>query len=133
MTQEDEPGKMRLDKWLWHTRFFKTRSLAAKICQGGQVRVNGTLTKKAHYQIAPGDTLTFAQRDQIRIIKVTELLPRRGSAPMAQACYEDLAPPSAESRLPKDRISTPRPGQDGPGSRPNKQDRRALTKLRGKD
>ncbi|MEO0392947.1 MAG: RNA-binding S4 domain-containing protein [Pseudomonadota bacterium] len=133
MVQADEPGKMRLDKWLWHTRFFKTRSLAAKICQAGQVRVNGTLTKKAHYQISPGDTLTFAQRDQIRIIKITELLPRRGSAPMAQACYEDLAPPSAETRLPTDRTPGGKPAGISPGSRPNKQARRALTKLRGKD
>ena len=129
-SQDDEPGKMRLDKWLWHTRFFKTRSLAAKVCQGGHVRVNGTLTKKAHYQIAPGDTLTFAQRDQIRVIEVIELLPRRGSAPVAQACYNDLAPPSIESKMPKDRVSA---GKTGPESRPNQRDRRALTKLRGKD
>ena len=127
---DDEPGKMRLDKWLWHTRFFKTRSLAAKICQAGQVRVNGTLTKKAHYQIVPGDTLTFAQHDQIRVIKVTELLPRRGSAPVAQSCYEDLAPPSAATKMPKDRVIVTK---TGPESRPSQRDRRALTKLRGKD
>ncbi|MEM6902738.1 MAG: RNA-binding S4 domain-containing protein [Pseudomonadota bacterium] len=132
----EQTGRMRLDKWLWHTRFFKTRGLAARLCQGGKVRVNGTITNKAHSQISIGDTLTFAQGHHIRVIKVLDLPPRRGPAPEAQACYEDLDPPAEETRLPKDRISAKMPKEvatPNPQGRPSAKDRRALQKLRGKD
>ncbi len=121
MTEE----ALRADKWLWYARFFKTRSLASKICNAGRLRVSGELVSKAHHRIKPGDVLTFPQGRHVRIVKVRALATRRGPAPEAQALYEDLEPPSAEARLPKPAaVRTPGAG------RPTKKDRRALARLR---
>jgi ribosome-associated heat shock protein Hsp15 len=112
-------GKLRLDKWLWFARFFKTRSLAAKMCAAGGMRCGGVLVSKASVTVKPGDVLTFSQGKHVRVIKVLGLGTRRGPAPEAQALYEDLAPPSRETAMPD---AAPRPG----GPRPTKKDRRAL-------
>ncbi len=121
MTEE----ALRADKWLWYARFFKTRSLAAKACNAGKLRASGELVSKAHHKVKPGDVLTFPQGRHVRVIKVVALATRRGPAPEAQALYQDLKPPSAESRLPK----TPATRTPGTG-RPTKQDRRAIDRLR---
>lgn len=105
---------LRIDKWLWWARFFKTRSLASKVVTGG-VRVNGVRTDKAKTAIKPGDTLTFAQNRTIRVIRVVALGHRRGPAPEAAALYEDLQPPEP----PKPRV----------GPRPTKKDRRDMTQI----
>ena len=68
----------RLDKWLWHARFFKSRTLASKLCKSGKVRVNGELVKKAHVVVQPGDVLTFPLGPHIRLIKILKLGLRRG-------------------------------------------------------
>lgn len=114
------PDKLRLDKWLWHARFFKTRTLAAKQVSGGHVRVNGERTVKPAHGITPGDVLAFAQERRARVIKIVELGARRGPASEAQALYEDLAPPEPHEP-PPERV----------GERPTKKDRRALDALRG--
>lgn len=119
-----EPA-LRADKWLWYARFFKTRSLAAKACNAGKLRISGELVSKAHHKVKPGDVLTFTQSRHVRVIKVVSLATRRGPAAEAQALYEDLKPPSAESRLP--RIPATRAAGTG---RPTKRDRRALVRLR---
>lgn len=80
----------RLDKWLWHARFFKTRSLAQRVCEAGKVRINGERTKKAHQQVRPGDVLTFAQARRIRVIQVCAIGIRRGPAPEAATLYMDM-------------------------------------------
>lgn len=113
--------KLRLDKWLWYARFFKTRSLAAATVAGGQVRVNGTPTSKRSVTVGPGDVLTFPKDDHIRVIQVDACGTRRGPAPEAQALYTDLSPPE-----PRTRDARPEnPGFDGKG-RPTKRDRRQL-------
>jgi ribosome-associated heat shock protein Hsp15 len=124
---------MRIDRWLWHTRFFKTRTLATKLASSGKVRVNGTLIAKPHFMLAVGDTLTFPQNRHIRVVKVLSLPERRGPAPEAQACYDDLQPPEAENRMPEDRVSAAAMPAPAPEHRPSPRDRRALSKLRGKD
>ena len=117
-----EPAaKLRLDKWLWYARFFKTRSLAATIVASGVVRINGDLTTKRSATITPGDVLTFAKGDHIRVIQIDALASRRGPAPEAQALYTDLSPPEPRS---KDKHPV-NPGFDGKG-RPTKKDRRTL-------
>lgn len=119
-----EPAlKIRLDKWLWQARFFKTRSLSAKAVQGGHCRVNGVPVAKPAYMVAPGDVLTFPQARDVRVIRVVALGERRGPAPEAQALYEDLAPPEPRERQP----DVPR--YDG-GGRPTKKDRRQYDKSR---
>ena len=121
-------GTIRIDKWLWHARVFKTRTLAARIVSGGKVRVNGTPVSKPARTVGPGDTLTFAQGDDIRVIRILAPGARRGPAPEAQALYEDLDPPQPRSReRPPDN-----PAYDGKG-RPDKRARRNLDLMRGRD
>ncbi|MBK0326885.1 RNA-binding S4 domain-containing protein [Rhodobacteraceae bacterium F11138] len=111
--------KLRLDKWLWHARFFKTRTLAARQVSGGQVRVNGARISKPAFGVGAGDVLTFAQARQVRVIRVVALGARRGPASEAQALFEDLSPPEPRAATP-DRV----------GQRPPKKDRRVLDALR---
>jgi len=119
-----EPAqKLRVDKWLWHARFFKTRSLAAKVVSGGKLRVNGQPVSKPAYAISIEDVLTFPQAKDVRVIKVLALGERRGPAPEAQALYDDLAPPQPRESAPQ------APRFEGKG-RPTKKDRRALQQTR---
>ena len=106
----------RMDQWLWHARFFKTRGLATKLVSGGHVRVDGVRVSKPAHALRPGVTLTFPQAKRVRVIEVTALATRRGPAPEAQALYTDLTPPE------KDKLP-PNPRYEGKG-RPTKKDRR---------
>lgn len=85
--------RMRLDKWLWHARFFRTRALAQAACAAGKVRVNAVRTHKAHQQVAAGDVLTFAQGGRIRVVRVRALAERRGNATAAGQLYEEVPAP----------------------------------------
>lgn len=116
--------KLRIDKWLWHARFFKTRSLAAKVVSGGKLRVNGQPISKPAYMVSVSDVLTFPQADNVRVIKVLAMGERRGPAPEAQQLYEDLAPSK-----PREEITEQVPRFEGKG-RPTKKDRRALQQTR---
>lgn len=88
----DAQPRLRLDKWLWQARFFKSRGLAADVVESGHCRVNGNRVKKPGHGICIGDVLTFAQAKQIRVIRVLALGLRRGPAAEAQALYLDLDP-----------------------------------------
>ena len=116
-------NSLRLDKWLWYARFFKSRSLASQVCAAGKVRVNKIRVIKAHAAVRTGDVLTFPQARMIRVVKILALGNRRGPAPEARSLYEDLAP--VEAVVPEAH-SRPR----GMG-RPTKANRRALNRLRG--
>ena len=122
----------RLDKWLWHARFLKSRSLATKLCKSGKLRINGNLTDKAHQPVKPGDVLTFPLGPHIRIIEIAAIATRRGPAVEARTLYKDIAPPPS----PASRGPAPPPGggarQPGAG-RPTKSDRRAIDRLRSGD
>ena len=109
-------AKLRIDKWLWQARFFKTRSLAAKQVGGGHVRVNGNRVLKPAHAVGPGDVLTFAQGRVIRVVRIEALGERRGPAPEAQTLYTDLTE--------KQDATPPNPKYEGNG-RPSKRDRRA--------
>jgi ribosome-associated heat shock protein Hsp15 len=89
--------RLRLDKWLWQARFFKSRSLAAEVIADGHVRVNGTRISRPGRDIAQGDTLTFPQADRIRVVRILALGLRRGPATEAQALYLDLDPVAPET------------------------------------
>jgi len=90
---------LRMDKWLWQARFFKTRALASRLCTGGRVRVNGIKIDKAHYGVRPGQVLTFPQGRQIRVVRVIALGTRRGSAKEAGLLYEDLSDEAPVPRI----------------------------------
>lgn len=124
-------GSQRLDKWLWCARFFKSRSLANALLDAGRLRLSGTIVTKAHQKVRAGDVLTFPQGPHVRVVKVLALAVRRGSAPEAQALYEDLAP-VPEGRL--DRVdpsvfAPAPPARDRGAGRPTKHDRRAIDRL----
>ncbi|HYB56910.1 MAG TPA: RNA-binding S4 domain-containing protein [Alphaproteobacteria bacterium] len=122
-----EEGSLRLDKWLWYARFFKSRSLAARLAASGKIRRNSTSVHKAHQAVRPGDVLTFPQGSQIRVVKVLALGERRGPASEARLLYEDLAP-AASSR--EETGCAAAPGERDPGSgRPTKRARRAIDRL----
>ncbi|WP_299283028.1 RNA-binding S4 domain-containing protein [uncultured Tateyamaria sp.] len=111
--------KLRLDKWLWFARFFKSRSLAATQVGAGNVRVNGERVSKCATTISPGDVLTFSQGRVVRIVEVVLLGTRRGPAPEAQTLYSDMSPPPP----PKETHVPENPRFEGKG-RPTKRDRR---------
>ena len=121
MTQAAAEARPRLDLWLWYARFFRTRSLATRAVTSDGVRVDGTPVKKAHFPLRGGEVLTFVQARQVRVVKVLALAERRGGAPEAQALYEDLKPPSRETRLPR---------SPAPMARPDSRARRALGRLK---
>ena len=81
---------MRLDKWLWHARFFKSRSLAARHIETARCRINGRVVDKPHATVAPGMVLTFALGSRVRVLRIVALGERRGPAPEAQALYDDI-------------------------------------------
>lgn len=88
---------IRLDKWLWQARFFKNRSIAARFCDKGGVRIDGARTDKSHFAVRVGQVLTFRQANRIRVVRIRALGTRRGPASEAAGLYEDL---SDEGRLP---------------------------------
>ena len=83
---------LRLDKWLWYARFFKTRTQSTKLIQSGKLRINGEVTNKPHRTASTGMILTFPQAKHVRVIKIVELGVRRGPAQEAKTLYEDLSP-----------------------------------------
>ena len=128
-------GKLRIDKWLWYARFFKTRSLAAKVCNSRKVRMDGNIIAKASQTINVGGVLTFPQGRIIRTVRIAALGVRRGPAAEAQALYEDLAPPEENKPVSRKRgpLEAP-PGRREPGSgRPTKADRRAMDRFLASD
>jgi ribosome-associated heat shock protein Hsp15 len=88
---EAAPERLRLDRWLWQARFFKSRALAAQLVGKGRVRVNQGIVTKAHHRIRPGDVLTFPQGTIVRVVRVMDLGSRRGPAREAQTLYEEIA------------------------------------------
>lgn len=100
---------LRLDKWLWQARFYKSRSLAAKLCEAAAMRINGSPVAKAHHLVREGDVLTFVWNNRIRVVRVLALGSRRGPASEARMLYADLGadgdpagvpPPSADRSAP---------------------------------
>ena len=122
---------VRLDKWLWYARFFKTRSLATKLILSGKLRIDGEVTSKPHRQAQIGQVLTFAQGPLIRVIRIDEIGKRRGPAAEAAALYTDLDPPPARKTNKEVRPHNSRFENRLIGSgRPTKKDRRETTKLK---
>lgn len=119
MTALSETEQIRIDKWLWRARFFKSRSQATTVCSAGRVRIDGTPIAKAHATVRPGQVLTFVKERHVRVIKVLAIPNRRGPAPEAQACYEDLSPPEQA-------VAMPNQTSRRAGPRPTKKQRRQM-------
>ena len=122
---------VRLDKWLWYARFFKTRSLATKLISSGKLRINGEVTSKPHRQALIGQVLTFAQGPYIRVIRIEEIGKCRGPAAEAATLYTDLDPPPARKTNQEVFLHNSRFENRLIGSgRPTKKERRETTKLK---
>lgn len=120
--------KIRIDKWLWAARFFKTRSLASDAVNHGQVQMDQR-DVKASREIRVGDLITVMQAKIPRTVLVKDLSEHRGPAPLAQQLYEET-PNSLENRarvLERNRLS-PEPALTMAHGRPTKRDRRDLQK-----
>ena len=120
--------KIRIDKWLWAARFFKTRSLATDEVALGRVQLNQHDVKPSK-EVQVGDTLAILQAQVRRVVVVKGISGQRGSAPIAQLLYEET-PASLETRrlaAERNRLS-PEPARAIAHGRPTKRDRRELDK-----
>ena len=131
--QSTTDSTIRIDRWLWFARFLKSRSLAAKLVQSRKVRLNSVVVAKPSVMVRTGDTLTFPQGKEIRVIRIVANGTRRGPAPEAQALYEDLAPKEEKKEEQTSGPSTKSFERDKGSGRPTKADRRAMDKLRTSD
>ena len=119
------PPALRIDRWLWAARFFKTRSSAAAAVTGGKVRVNGQRTKPAK-AVRAGDRLDVRRGDRRWEVDVLATAERRGPASEAKTLYEEL-PESVERREREREREERRARRDAAGAgRPTKRDRRRL-------
>ena len=117
---------LRIDRWLWCARFFKTRSVAADAVKGGHVRVNGQRAKPAR-DVKVGDTLTILQGDVEREVTVAGIPARRGPAPEASRCYVESEASIARRLEAQERRAADRELQRAPTpGRPDKRTRRLL-------
>jgi len=122
---------VRIDKWLWAARFYKTRTLAADAVKGGRVELGGARVK-ASKEVAAGDELRITIGQDRRVVIVRGISASRGSAPIAQTLYEETPESIAarEAATEVRRLQSPPPGADL-GMRPTKRDRRRLDSARG--
>lgn len=124
---------LRIDRWLWCTRFFKTRSLAADAVKGGHVRVNGQRVKPAR-DVKIGDTLAILQGDVEREVTVAAIPARRGPAPEASRCYTETEESIARRAEAQERRTIEREMYRAPtAGRPDKRTRRLLRARRVAD
>lgn len=131
MPDAAEEEKVRIDKWLWAARFFKTRSLASQAVGGGHVQVNGGRVKPSRV-VQVGDTLQIRRGQEEVVVVVLGLSGRRGPASQAQALYLE----TEESRQGREAARQQRLVAGvglAPVRRPDKRDRRKIRKLLRKD
>ena len=126
-----EPAdRLRIDKWLWAARFFKTRSLAAQAIDGGRVRVNGARVRPAK-DVRPGDEVSVHIGELEWVIEVRGLAARRGPAEEARKLYEEREESRARRQAAVEaRKQLPEPAF-GLRGRPTKHDRRMMKRLTG--
>ncbi|WP_116136641.1 RNA-binding S4 domain-containing protein [Trinickia diaoshuihuensis] len=128
-----EPGaRMRIDKWLWAARFFKTRSLAADAVEKGRVRIGGAAVKPAK-EVRVGDLVAVEIERTVWEIQVLGVCDVRGPASVAQTLYAETAESRVKREAEAERRRTYREPAAGLQGRPTKRDRRVIDKLSGGD
>jgi len=134
MAKPDEtaPGAMRIDRWLFGVRLFKSRSTAAGAVSGGKVHLNGERVKPSH-GIKLGDALTFTRSAVVFECVVAAVPLRRGPASEAAQCYEETPASKARREAFAARMKVAAGLTPRPDDRPNKHDRRLLRQLRGRN
>src|SRR3954463_4395112 len=123
--------RLRIDKWLWSARFYKTRSLATEEIDKGRVHVNGAEVKPAR-ELKVGDTVAMRREGSTRTVVVKGLSNMRGPAPVAQQLYEETAESVQErARAAEQRHYAPEPANTIEHGRPTKRERRDLDQAKG--
>lgn len=131
IVNRDAMSGVRIDKWLWAARFFKTRALAARACELGRIESNGVTAKPAR-EVRSGDTLRVKNESGEFVLEVLLLSEIRGPAPVAQTLYRETeASRDVRMRLAEQRKASPHFEGTREG-RPSKRDRRRLTHLLGR-
>ena len=121
--------KVRIDRWLWAARFYKTRSLAKTAIESGKIAVNDQRTK-ASKEISIDDQLSIRRGESTQIIIVRCLADKRGSAKIAQALYEETEQSRLEREIIAEKRKIARAGYTSPDNKPSKKDRRKITELK---
>ena len=128
---DGEDERVRLDKWLWAARFFKTRALAAEAIAGGKVQVNGDRAKRAR-PLQPGDEVRVRQGPYEFVVVVRELSNRRGPAAQAAGLYEERPESRAAREAMALQLRTLHTAFVPEKGRPTKRDRREIDRLKGR-
>ena len=128
----DAGARLRIDKWLWAARFFKTRSLAATAVEKGQVRIGGATVKPAR-DVRVGDLVEIEIERVVWRVEVLGLCDVRGPASVAQTLYAETADSKAKRQQELERRKTYREPAEALQGRPTKRDRRIIDRLAGGD
>lgn len=132
MTETESSERVRLDKWLWAARFYKTRSLAGEAVSGGRVHLNGQRTKPSHV-VALNDVIEIAKSPYRFTLTVKAISDKRGSGTQAMALYEEHADSIAtRAALREQHKLLGLAANPHPTKRPDKRSRRQLKEWRGK-
>jgi ribosome-associated heat shock protein Hsp15 len=123
--------KVRIDKWLWSIRIFKSRTLATDACKGGKVKI-GTVSVKPSYLITTGDVVAVKKEGFTFQFRAIELIEKRVGAPIAITCYEDVTPVDEKNKYEAWFLNaTPSTEKRERGSgRPTKKDRREIDQVK---
>ncbi len=121
-------SQVRIDKYLWAIRIFKTRSKASEACKKGRVQINEAEVKPAK-EVSPGDEVTIRIKTMIKTIRVEKVIEQRVSASLAAECFEDLTPQEEYDKLKKmNELNTE--WRDRGAGRPTKKERRQIDWLK---
>lgn len=132
MDEREDDARVRLDKWLWAARFYKTRALASEAIAGGKVQVNGDRAKRAR-PVQPGDEIRIRQGPYEHHVVVRALSSRRGPASAAAELYEETPASRAAREAMALQLKSLHAAFVPDKGRPTKKDRRELGRLKGRD
>lgn len=131
-SQDDGAENVRIDKWLWAARFYKTRSLAATAVQGGKVHLNGQRIK-ASKTVVEGDKIEISRSQEIVQLHVLGISARRGSASVAQLLYEETQESKDRRQFNREQRKILNASMPVSRNRPDKHQRKRIRTLLGKD
>lgn len=124
--------KVRIDKYLWAIRLYKTRTLASEACDSGKIKINGDAVKPARL-VKVGEEIKIRIDHHIKTIRVTKLIEKRVGAPIAVTCYEDLTSEEEKPVVFKSLFLAPTFTREQGAGRPTKRERRDMEKFRSDD
>ena len=129
--ERDEDDRVRVDKWLWAARFYKTRSLATEAVNGGKVELNGERAKPAK-MVKAGDTVRVRVEQFEHVLTVLDVAERRGSATVAATLYEETEDSRARREKMREQLKYTHALFVQDEGKPTKKDRREIDRFRGR-